>query len=105
MEFAAKLQLELIPKLRCESIYYAYALTMPVDGATVTGTMIGKRRKPSRLRAQREKLGKTLEHTAVAAGISVAWLRQLERDPTLLTPRIAERLLPVLRLTADEVRT
>lgn len=59
---------------------------------------------PTFLRARREELGQSLERTAVAAGISVAWLRQLERDPSLLSPRVAERLLPVLKLQADEVR-
>lgn len=51
------------------------------------------------LRGARKALGLTLERAAVTAGISVAWLRQLERDPTLLSTRIAERLLPVLGLS------
>jgi len=59
------------------------------------------KRKPTKLRTARERLGLSLERAAVTAGISVAWLRQLERDPTLLSPRIAERLLPVLGLSAE----
>jgi transcriptional regulator with XRE-family HTH domain len=66
--------------------------------------MTTTKRVPTILRRRREELGQSLERTAVAAGISVAWLRQLERDPSLLSPRIAERLLPVLHLQLDEVR-
>jgi transcriptional regulator with XRE-family HTH domain len=54
------------------------------------------KRKPSRLRRARESRGLSLEKAAVAAGISSGWLRQLERDPTLLSATIAARLLPVL---------
>ncbi len=56
------------------------------------------------LRGKRKSLGLTLERTAVAAGISVAWLRLVERDPTLLSDRIAEKLLPVLGLSVAELR-
>lgn len=61
-------------------------------------------RPPSYLRRARLGLGLSMERTAVAAEISVAWLRQLERDPTLLTERVAARLLPILGLRPDEVR-
>lgn len=63
--------------------------------------MTNSERSPD-LRAARKARGLTLERTAVTAGISVAWLRQLERDPTLLSTRIAERLLPVLGLQQDD---
>lgn len=53
------------------------------------------------LRGARKARELTLERTAVAAGISVAWLRQLERDPSLLSARIAEKLLPVLGLQPE----
>jgi transcriptional regulator with XRE-family HTH domain len=53
------------------------------------------------LRAARKARELTLERTAVAAGISVAWLRQLERDPSLLSARVAEKLLPVLGLRPE----
>ncbi len=56
------------------------------------------KRKPSHLRLARWRRDLSIEKTAVLAGISVAWLRQVERDPDLLTPRIAQRLLPVLGL-------
>ncbi len=62
------------------------------------------KRKPSKLRTAREALGLSQERTAVAAGISVAWLRHVERDPDLLTQRVAERLLRVLRLSPQELR-
>jgi transcriptional regulator with XRE-family HTH domain len=62
------------------------------------------KRKPSPLRAAREAIGWSQERTAVTAGISVAWLRQLERDPSLLTDVVAAKLLPVLHLDASEVR-
>jgi transcriptional regulator with XRE-family HTH domain len=64
--------------------------------------MANTKRTPTILRRRREELKQSLERTAVAAGISVAWLRQLERDPTLLSARVAERLLPVLNLRPDE---
>jgi transcriptional regulator with XRE-family HTH domain len=60
--------------------------------------------RPLDLRGARKGLRLTLERTAVAAGISVAWLRQLERDPTLLSDRIADKLLPVLGFAAEERR-
>jgi transcriptional regulator with XRE-family HTH domain len=56
------------------------------------------KRKPTKLKIARQRLGLSLEKAAVQAGISVAWLRQVERDPDLLSPRVAERLLPVLGL-------
>lgn len=59
-------------------------------------------RRTSPLRRAREARGLSQERAAVAAGISVAWLRQLERDPDLLTPRIAQRLLPVLGISDPE---
>jgi transcriptional regulator with XRE-family HTH domain len=66
--------------------------------------MTTTKRKPSRLRAARERLGLSQERVAVTAGISVAWLRQVEREPGRLTPAVAAKLLPVLGLSADEVR-
>jgi transcriptional regulator with XRE-family HTH domain len=65
---------------------------------------MARNRKPSRLRTARERLGLSMEKTAVQAGISVAWLRQVERDPDLLTPRVAQRLLPVLGLAFPEAQ-
>lgn len=66
--------------------------------------MISKR-TPSHLRRAREAKGLTQERAAVQAGMSVAWLRQVERDPTLLTPAMAAKLLPVLGLDrAEEAR-
>jgi transcriptional regulator with XRE-family HTH domain len=56
----------------------------------------------SRLRAAREARGLSQEQAAVAAKISVAWLRQVERDPSLLSPAIAARLLPILGLPPDD---
>jgi transcriptional regulator with XRE-family HTH domain len=56
----------------------------------------------SKLRSARQRRSLSLERAAVAAGISVAWLRQLERDPRLLTPRVAERLLPVIGLSLKD---
>lgn len=56
--------------------------------------------RKSYLRAARERAGLSLEKTAVTAGISVCWLRQLERDPAILTTRVAALLLPVLGLPA-----
>lgn len=53
------------------------------------------------LRGARKRRGLTLERTAVAAGISVAWLRLVERDPTLLSRRVAEKLRPVLGLSTE----
>ena len=61
------------------------------------------KRRRSKLRMAREARGLTQEQAAVAAKISLAWWRLVERDPTLLTPRIAERLLPVLGLDAKEL--
>lgn len=58
-------------------------------------------RKSSTLRIARETKGLSQERAAVAAGISVAWLRQVERDPTLLSAEVAARLLPVLGLRQD----
>ncbi len=66
--------------------------------------LIDRPRKPSKLRAARHARGLTLERCAVQAGISVAWLRLLERDPTLLSPAVAAKLLPVLGLTVDTER-
>ncbi len=57
------------------------------------------------LRAARKRRGLTQEQTAVAARISLAWLRLVERDPTLLSPRIAEKLFPVLGLAAPSEGT
>ncbi len=58
---------------------------------------------PSPLRLARQRLGFTLEQAAVAARISSGWLRLVERDPTLLSKRVAERLLPVLRLRPEDL--
>jgi transcriptional regulator with XRE-family HTH domain len=66
---------------------------------------MNSKQKTSTLRRAREARGLSQERTAVAAGISVAWLRQLERDPTLLSARIADRLLPVLGISDVEVRS
>ena len=66
--------------------------------------MTSRSRKPTKLRHARELRGLSQEKTAVAAGISVAWLRQVERDPTLLSPEVAARLLPVLGLAPDAGR-
>jgi transcriptional regulator with XRE-family HTH domain len=65
--------------------------------------MVQAHRK-SRLRLARETRGLSQERAAVAAGISVSWLRQVERDPALLTPVVASRLLPILGLAAEGVR-
>jgi transcriptional regulator with XRE-family HTH domain len=64
--------------------------------------MIAKR-KPSKLKKARLRLGLSLERVAVGARISSAWLRQLERDPSLLSAEVAGRLLPVLGITSEEV--
>jgi transcriptional regulator with XRE-family HTH domain len=63
-----------------------------------------KNTKPniSKLRVAREARGFSQEKAAVLAGISVCWLRQLERDPSLLTPRIRSKLLPVLGMSDSE---
>ncbi|MFT3915351.1 MAG: helix-turn-helix transcriptional regulator [Anaeromyxobacteraceae bacterium] len=55
----------------------------------------------SKLRDARLAQGLSLERAAVAAGISVCWLRQLERDPSLLSVRVASRLLPVLGIAPE----
>ncbi len=69
-----------------------------------SSTGMTSKRKPTRLRTAREERGLSQERAAVAAGISVAWLRHVERDPSLLTPQIAKRLLPVLGLSAEEAQ-
>jgi transcriptional regulator with XRE-family HTH domain len=60
-------------------------------------------RNRTKLRRAREARGLSQERAAVAAGISVAWLRQLERDPNLLSPRMAAKLLPILGFTNPDV--
>ena len=57
----------------------------------------------TKLRAAREVRGLSQERAAVFAGISVCWIRQLEREPSLLSPRVAAKLLPVLGLSEQEV--
>jgi transcriptional regulator with XRE-family HTH domain len=59
----------------------------------------------SNLRRARQARGLSQERAAVAAGISVAWLRQVERHPDLLSTRVAGRLLPILGLTEQEARS
>jgi DNA-binding XRE family transcriptional regulator len=58
------------------------------------------KKRPSKLRVARETLGLTQEKAAVAAGISLAWLRAVERHPDLLSERVAAKLLPILGLSA-----
>jgi transcriptional regulator with XRE-family HTH domain len=60
-------------------------------------------RKDSRLRAARQQRGLSLERAAVSAGISSAWLRQIERDPSRMSAKVAAKLLPVLGLQDVEV--
>lgn len=54
------------------------------------------------IRAARAAKGLSQEQVAVAAGISVAWFRQLERDPVRVSARVAERLYPVLGLNPSK---
>lgn len=60
-------------------------------------------REPGPIRRARLARGLSIERTAVAAGISGGWLRWLERDQTLLTRRVAERLAPVLGVEVGEI--
>jgi transcriptional regulator with XRE-family HTH domain len=57
----------------------------------------------NRLREGRLRLEKTQPQFAAMLGCSVGWLALIEKEPTFLSRRLAERAALILGCTADEL--
>jgi hypothetical protein len=65
-----------------------------------------RRRDPEQtpLRAARLAKGLSQAELAAAAGLSPGWISLLERTPSFLTERTAQRLAEVLGVSGEELR-